>query len=103
MTGAWWKAPSNTLPCAACGQVMESITTQTLAFHRCSKHGLWFDKGQRDNLHHQLADKIQRHRDLRALVKLLRGGNEVSLRAFARRFLDLEAQVAALRRAVRGS
>jgi hypothetical protein len=81
---------------------MESIATPTIAFQRCPEHGLWFDKGQRDNLNHQLVDKIQRHRDLRALVELLRGGDETSLRTFARRFLDLEAQVAALRRAVRG-
>lgn len=100
--GAWWKAAPNGPPCAACGQAMESIATSTTAFHRCPEHGLWFDKGERDHLNHQLLDKIQQHRKLRALVELLRGGDEAKLRAFARRFLDLEAQVAALRREVRG-
>jgi hypothetical protein len=100
--GPWWKAPPSGPPCAVCGQTMESVATPTAAFHRCLEHGLWFDKRQRDNLSHQLVDQIQRHRELRVLVELLRRSDETSLRAFARRFLDLEAQVATLRGEVRG-
>ena len=98
--GSWWKPVPNALPCAMCGQSMETITVAAGVFYRCSEHGLWFDKRRRDEVARQLASEIAQHRQLREIVDLLKRGDEASLRSFAKRFQSLEIQIAVLRREI---
>jgi hypothetical protein len=79
---------------------MQAVTVASGVYHRCSEHGLWFDKKQRDDVSRQLASEVAQHRQLREIVEWLRRGDEASLRSFAQRFLSLETQVAVLRREI---
>jgi Zn-finger nucleic acid-binding protein len=96
--GAWWKPPAGGLLCVICREDLVPIRIGAAELHRCAKHGVWLDRGHYQAVLDELADEIDRHRRLRELVGALQRQGESELRAFARRFLELEAQVAALRK-----
>lgn len=87
--------PSKT-SCAVCAAPMEGVVNAR--FLRCASHGMWFDDGWRARLATTLAAQIQAHRDVELIAEMLRGADPQSLRAFARRFVALEARVAELSR-----
>jgi len=51
---------------------MQTIAIAQL-FHRCPKHGIWFDKNDRNVITRALAEEIANHRAVRVRVHHLRG------------------------------
>ena len=95
--GAWWKQTGPALPCPSCGAAMQSITLHTTAYQRCAAHGAWLGPGVVDALGQELAAELARARQARDLARALRDGTDAERHAFARRYLAIQAELAARR------
>ena len=63
----WWKLAPAPPACAVCGNTMQTITIAKL-FHRCPKHGIWFDTSHRDTITRALVEDIAIHQEIRRMA-----------------------------------
>lgn len=61
--------PRNALRCIFCGVTMRAPLAEL--YHLCLKHGIWFDKNDRDLLARVLRSEIARHREVRRANSLV--------------------------------
>lgn len=99
-----WRADRKSQACVLCRAPMTSRVHAGFALHRCTDHGVWFERDGRARFEQQLAPVIGQHRaepveeaQMLALVTDAIAGNPAAARGLANRLMELERALRRLR------
>lgn len=84
--------------CPHCRDDLDARVWSTLRFEACNVHGIWLDAGSQPELARLLATAWARIDRITQLAELLATKKPAAYRELAERIVDLEDQVARLRR-----